>query len=153
MFGIKRTVADDLFSKLVRHRDGFKCIRCGAKHEENSYNLGNSHYWGRNFKSVRYDFENCDTLCNIPCHTGKDSSNPAQFGWEFQKQVKGRNGVTEDGEYTKFKKKQLGKKFDELMIRAHTPCKIDEKTLRMGFKLMLNMIKKGKNAQIFGARC
>jgi hypothetical protein len=104
-------------------------------------------------KSVRWDTENADALCRYPCHQGSDSSNPEKFGWEYQKQIKGHNGVKDDGEYTKFKIKQLGQKqFDLLMIRAHQPTKVDEKLLRMVFKAALKNIEKQKKMGILGAR-
>ena len=153
MFGIKRTLTDKLFSDIVREHGNWECVRCGRKHEKSENTCDNSHYWGRGMKSVRWDLENCDTLCKIPCHSGKDSSNPAKFGWEYQKQIKGHNGCTEDGQYTQFKKAQLGEKgFAELMVRAHTPTKVDEKALRMGFKLILKRLGDFKKAGILGAR-
>jgi len=151
-FGIKINATDVLFSLLVRERDGWTCVRCKRKHEKTDNTSDNSHYWGRGRKSVRWDFDNCDTLCKLPCHAGPNSQTPKNFGWEYQKQIAGYNGSAVDGEYTQFKKKQLGKKFDELMIRAHTPKKADEKSLRIGFKLELKKIEREKNSQIFGSR-
>jgi hypothetical protein len=155
-FGIKINTTDVLFSKLVRERDGHKCVRCGRKHEEYKNTLDCSHFWGRGSKSVRWDMENADSLCRYPCHQGSNSSHPGQFGWEYQKQIKGHNGCPDDGEYTKFKIKQLGQNnFDLLMIRAHTPTKVDEKMLRIVFKAALKQAEKAKKlglGDILGAR-
>lgn len=151
-FGIKTSAADKLFSKLVREKGNYICVRCQRKHRKDENTCDTSHYWTRSFKSVRFDFDNADVLCKIPCHAGRNSNDPANFGWEYQKQIKGHNGCAEDGEYTKFKKKQLGKMFEELMIRAHTPQRVDEKSLAMGFKLILKRMEAEKKSQIIGAR-
>ena len=90
--------ADKLFSVFIRDRDG-KCVRCGRAEQ-----LQNSHFWGRGNSAVRYDPDNCDTLC-YACHYGN-----AQ-GWEYNKQ----------GAYREFKIKQLGmKKYKELEARANS---------------------------------
>lgn len=85
--------ADKVFSDYIRKRDG-KCMRCGR-----TENLTCSHYWGRSNSGTRYDPDNCDTLCWMPCH----------MGWEKQKQ----------GDYMQFKLAQLGElKYNELEKRA-----------------------------------
>lgn len=153
MFGIKTNLTDKLFSLLVRHRDNYTCARCGRKHERSDNTCDTSHYWGRGSKSVRWDFDNADTLCKLPCHSGTDSRDKRKFGWEFQKQINGVGGSDYDGEYTKFKKKQLGEaRFNQLMIRAHTPAKVDEKLLRQGFKIELKRIENKVKSLILGAR-
>ena len=73
--------ADTEFSLFIRRRDG-KCVRCGNKNF-----LQNSHYWSRVHSSVRYDPENCDTLCA-----------KHHFEWEYDKQ----------GAYRLWKIEQLG---------------------------------------------
>lgn len=101
-------------------------------------------------KSVRWDFSNADTLCKLPCHSGRHQSS---LGWEYQKQVAGEHGNKYDGAYTAFKKKQLGNTgFDLLMVRAHTPTKIDEKILRQAFKIEWARMIKEKKSKILGAR-
>jgi hypothetical protein len=63
--------------------------------------IQNSHFWGRGNKSVRYDFENCDSLC-AQCHMKHEGN--------------------KQGFYRDFKMKQLGKKgYVELEKRARTP--------------------------------
>lgn len=90
--------ADKIFSEWIRARDK-RCINCGR-----TSNLTCSHFWGRGNSATRYDPENCDTLCWMPCH----------FKWEKQKQ----------GEYMKLKIKQLGKKgYAELEKRARSIVK------------------------------
>lgn len=86
--------ADDIFSKLIRARDGNQCVMCGR-----TENLTCSHFWGRGHSSTRYDPENCDTLCWMPCH----------IRVEKEKQ----------GAYRDFKLKQLGaRKYVALQRRS-----------------------------------
>lgn len=89
---------------------------------------------------MRFDFENADALCRYPCHQGKDSFNPDKLGWEYKKQIVGQHGCEFDGEYTAYKKKQLGERgFDLLMLRAHVSqkFKIDKKELRIVLRAKL----------------
>lgn len=87
--------ADILFSKWIRERDQ-KCLRCGK-----TTNLTCSHYWSRIHSATRYDPDNCDTLCWLPCH----------YTWEHEKH----------GDYRDFKLKQLGpKRYKALESRARS---------------------------------
>lgn len=150
MFGIKINTTDKLFSEIVREIGEWCCVRCGRKHEKSNNTCDTSHYWSRSMKSVRWDFSNADILCKLPCHSGRHQSS---LGWEYQKQIGGQNGNKEDGSYTRFKKKQLGEKeFNLLLVRAYTPSRVDEKALRMGFKLMLKRIREDKAKGILGSR-
>ena len=107
------TRADSEFSTFIRRRDG-KCIRCGRLNY-----LQNSHFWSRSHKSVRYDVDNCDTLC-YPCHYGNAK------GWEYEK----------NGEYMEFKKNQLGsERYSALELRAHLMVKQEE-----AIKLCMNFL-------------
>jgi len=105
---IKRCTADIEFSRFIRIRDKWRCVRCGRQHEEGATTLGCSHYWGRRNESTRFDPENCDALCNMPCHR--------LWGGE------GR------ADYTAFKKGQLGpKRYRALEKRSNTYAKKDRK--------------------------
>ena len=90
--------ADIEFSKWIRARDG-KCLRCGSVQ-----NLTCSHFWARNKSALRYEPDNCITLCAWKCHI---------YGWEKEKQ----------GEYRDFMLKRLGPvRYHELEIlyyRSH----------------------------------
>lgn len=87
--------ADILLSKYIRERDG-KCVRCGKL-----TGLTNSHFWSRIHSATRYDPDNCDALCWLPCH----------YTWEHEKQ----------GEYRDFKLRQLGpKRYKALEARARS---------------------------------
>lgn len=82
--------ADTEFSKFIRERDG-KCLRCGTTQD-----LTNSHFWSRANSSLRYEPDNCVTLCRWKCHF---------FGWEKEKQ----------GAYRDFMIQRLGQeRYDEL---------------------------------------
>lgn len=155
MFGsnIKIHPADKYFSLLIRERDKWTCVRCGRKHEERKMTLDTSHFFTRGKKSTRFDFENCDSLCKLPCHLGKNSMDSTQFGWEYQKGIEGFRGVIQNGSYTQFKINQLGRKrFDDLMVRANTPVKVDFNLMADIFKKELKKHELIKKSLIFGAR-
>jgi hypothetical protein len=101
-------VADKKFSDWIRARDG-RCmhpIGCESKTM-----LQNSHYIGRARKSVRFDPDNCITLCWFHHYKSKD------LGFEYQKQTLDKHGY--DGQYTLFMKQRLGPlKFYQLRGRA-----------------------------------
>lgn len=85
--------ADSKFSKIIIARDG-KCLNCGSP-----YFLSCSHFHGRSNYAVRWDPDNCITLC-LPCHEV----------WESKKQ----------GIYADFMETWLGRqKFLLLIDRAN----------------------------------
>lgn len=107
MIRLKISTADRLMSLYIRERDGWTCQRCFAKYPPPTTSLQNSHFFGRTMKSVRWDPDNCDSLCH-GCHRY----------WEKED----REG------YRTFKVRQLGeKRFDLLTLRAHQPQRVDEK--------------------------
>lgn len=88
------TKADTEFSIFIRKRDK-KCVRCGS-----TKRLTCSHFWARQHKGTRFDLENCDTVCWMPCH---------KYHWEKEKQ----------GAYRDFKINQLGMaRYQALEARA-----------------------------------
>jgi hypothetical protein len=93
---IKLDKNDILFSKMIRERDGNKCIFCGRTSEQ--YSIQNSHYWGRGDKVHRFDPKNCDALCFI-CHNTHEGN--------------------KQGEYREFKLKQLGERLYNKMQQDH----------------------------------
>lgn len=105
---MKSDRADLLFSQWVRMRDR-ECMRCFSPVEFNNSGIpkshSNSHYFGRTKQSVRFDPENCDTLC-FGCHRL----------WE-----------KEDREdYRDFKVNQLGQEaFEALRVRSQMYHKKD----------------------------
>ena len=95
--------ADDEFSLWIRARDG-KCMRCGKPRSEDNP-LTCSHFWNRQHKGTRFDPENNDAVCWMPCH---------KYYWEKEKQ----------GDYRDFKMKQLGaERYAALELRARRTYK------------------------------
>lgn len=75
---IKRDVCDDLFSKLVRERAGWKCESCGKYYEEGNRNgLHCSHYFGRRYRGTRWHPDNAWSHC-YGCHA-KFEGDPYMF--------------------------------------------------------------------------
>ena len=72
--------ADRAFSLMIREAANWRCARCGKDWSENHAGLDCSHYFNVRYYAVRYDPENADALCHLPCHLGEPD------GWEFQKQ-------------------------------------------------------------------
>lgn len=90
---------DKIVSLRVRERDNWICIYCG---KQVLGGQSNSHFWNRDLMSVRWDMDNCDTACWMPCHS---------IHLEQRK----------NGWYRDFKIKQLGQeRFDQLAIKAQT---------------------------------
>ena len=125
---IKRSLADDLFSKYIRVRDNFRCVRC-HRYFENGIGLDNSHYWSRGKWTTRFDPENCDSLCRS-CH-----------------EYCGSDG--RDLWYTPFKKKQLGEQgYQALMVRAHQTGKKDEVLSRLYVRGLIRELEKERGIKI-----
>ena len=64
---VKRDKRDDLFSKMIRTRDGYNCVKCGVKHEETSTGLHCSHNVPRRYLRLRWLPLNALSLC-FACH-------------------------------------------------------------------------------------
>lgn len=95
--------ADAEFSKWIRARDG-KCLKCGG-----SNRLSCSHFWSRSIKALRFEPDNCITLCWFSCH---------KHGWEKQKH----------GKYGDFMLAWLGKdRFAELKAIAYDEKRMSQK--------------------------
>ena len=118
--GFKRRQSDSLFSVLVRIKRGYRCEKCGKKHDTSSMNIGLSHFKGRSRESVRYDEENVDVLCNIPCHNYFEEHKKDYEKWKEErmgtkayKLLLVRSEQT--GRYDPFVEKILCKRFREEM--------------------------------------
>ena len=85
--------ADEKYSKYLRGKYP-KCTNCGR-----SIGLGVSHFWGRSHSATRYDDNNCDILCWLPCHST----------WEHEKQ----------GDYMNFMIRKLGQRGYTELERKH----------------------------------
>lgn len=119
MFQLKRSKSDQLFSKIIRKRDGYQCQRCLKSFDGPSPYLHAAHYYGRRGKSTRYDPDNVISLCGTIGFPGGCHGYFADHPYEF----------------TEFMRKRLGdKRYNELVLRAHTPTKIDEKLILLGLK-------------------
>lgn len=81
---IKRTQADDWFSKCIREASNWKCEGCGTEYEEGSQGLHCSHYFGRRAYAVRFDPDNVFAHC-FGCHQ-KFGANPDDFRAFFVEQ-------------------------------------------------------------------
>ena len=78
-------------------------------------NLGVSHYFSRRKENTRFDLDNCDLLCNIPCHRL----------WEGEDRA----------EYTEFMIKKLGQDgYDLLEYRANQYKKRDDAMIELFLK-------------------
>ena len=102
----KRRQSDILFSQYLREKRGYKCEKCGKKHDPKSKNLGVSHFWPRARENTRFDEYNCDIFCNIPCH---------------------KYFETHRTEYKKWKMDQLEEEYPLLEFRANQYKKRDDK--------------------------
>ena len=123
MFGIKRTTTDDLFSDIVRIRANWICERCHRDFKNEKEIFDCSHFVTRGNKRLRWDFENASAICR-GCHK------------YFEKN---------HDDHVEFMIKKLGQeKYDALRLRKFRQWhdqKIDEKELRMGFKIELKKLK------------
>lgn len=113
---------DILFSKYIRTRDDWKCVRCQTQYHPGSQGLHCSHFWSRKNWNTRHDVQNCDALC-WPCHR--------LWGGDYR------------NEYEQFKQKQLGRRgYNALMRRAHTFAKKDRKLVLIQVKELLRLQEK-----------
>lgn len=63
MFRLKRSLADKLFSEIVRTRANWRCERCFRQFEPPTPYLQTSHFYGRKGLATRFDFDNVSALC------------------------------------------------------------------------------------------
>lgn len=64
---LKISPADKWFSLKIRLRDDYTCQRCYIPYEHSDNQLDCAHFHKRGKKSVRFDEDNCITLCK-KCH-------------------------------------------------------------------------------------
>ena len=79
---IKRTPADDAFSKCIRALANYCCEVCGTGYTDKDVGLHCSHFHGRANWSVRFDPDNAESAC-YGCHAKLEGS-PHDFTrrWE-----------------------------------------------------------------------
>jgi hypothetical protein len=69
MAGIKRTPADDAFSKCIRERASWTCEKCNKYFPEgHRQGLDCSHHYGRRGWAIRFEPMNAEALC-YGCHS------------------------------------------------------------------------------------
>ena len=55
---------DSLVSAYIKKKAKGKCARCGQIRK----NMGTSHFWSRRYLGTRWEEENLDWMCWLPCH-------------------------------------------------------------------------------------
>lgn len=119
---IKLDPADTAFSAYVRTKASWQCVRCGR--HATGRGLHCAHFYGRGKESVRFDEENCDSLCAI-CHK--------YFSEHYT-------------EHKEWKLKQLGqKKYDLLMLRANITGKKDRESEKIYWQSKLKELNEKIN--------
>ena len=93
---MKRSIADKLFSEIIRTRDGWTCQRCHKSIDQFSstarQGLHCSHFIGRSKYNTRFEERNCVALC-YGCHR-YFTSHPLEHH-EFFHEKLGSEGLTE----------------------------------------------------------
>lgn len=65
---MKRNTTDDLFSKYIRTRDKWTCVKCGTYYPEgHRQGLHCSHIYSRRHRALRWDERNAVAHC-FHCH-------------------------------------------------------------------------------------
>lgn len=82
---------DDVFQMVIRYRDNFTCITCGAKFPKGErFNFHAGHYIGRGCNSTRWDEENVNGQCrNCNC---RQSNKDAEIWYLYTKNLKLKYG-------------------------------------------------------------
>ena len=113
-----------MFSRLVRARADWACVRCGKRFRWGDSALHCSHFHSRRLKSVRFDPENAEAMC-AACHRYLDN-NP----WI----------------YADWKRKQLGEeRFVALRLRSQKIVKLDLPAI----KAAIESLAQGWGAYLF----
>lgn len=111
---IKRTPADDYFSKCVRARTDYVCERCGKQYDKSSTGLHCSHNYSRRHRTIRWCKENALALC-FGCHQWYEGNPPESGRWLENKLGKGTIQLLEEKKNAKIKVP----KFEEKEIAKH----------------------------------
>ncbi|MDP8078353.1 hypothetical protein [Phocoenobacter skyensis] len=114
---IKRTPADNYFSKCVRARTNYCCERCGKQYDSSSVGLHCSHNYSRRHRTIRWCKENALALC-YSCHEWF-GGNPADSGvWLREKLGEGVINILKEKMNSKMKvpkneEKEIAKHYKE----------------------------------------
>jgi len=118
---LKLFPSDVAWSKYIRTRDNWTCVRCSKQYTPPTAALHCSHFWSRGNWSVRFDEENCDALC-YGCHSYL-GGNPvehykhklAQLGQEKMDALEQRKNSPKSGSIKYYKSKEFRKTIKEKM--------------------------------------
>jgi len=128
-FQLKRTRADKLFSDYIRLRDNYTCQKCHVRIPPPTKDIHCAHFHSRSKKSVRFDPENCLSLCT-KCHFYFDGNSWLRID-------------SHRAEFEEFMKKRLGEeKLNLLLFRANRPEKVDEELIAVFYKGQIELLKK-----------
>lgn len=128
--GLKRSPADDAFSKCVRAANNYVCEKCSAMYEKSSSGLHCSHVFSRRHRTIRWCKDNAQPLC-YSCHQW--------FG----------GNPLESGEWFRLEK---GEGFVDLLVEKKNlkvkVSKLEEKDIAKHYREQLKIItKKRDNGQ------
>ena len=99
---------DKAVSDYLKAKSKGICVRCG-KHRKN---MGVSHYWSRKHRSTRWEIDNLDWMCWLPCH----------YTAEHEKQ----------GWYRDYMIGKLGERgYQTLMVKANTVTKFSRQDIQL----------------------
>lgn len=81
---MKRSPADDYFSKCIRANNDYTCARCNKVYDKSSSGLHCSHNFSRRHRTIRWCKENAIPLC-YSCHQwfGGEPLNSGKWLEEF----------------------------------------------------------------------
>ena len=89
MGAIKIFPSDREWSKYIRTRDKWTCVRCEKKYIPPTSALHCSHFHSRGVWSLRFDEDNCEALC-YGCHSYLGSNPTEHYEHKFNRLGKKR---------------------------------------------------------------
>lgn len=128
-FKLKRTKADIAFSNYIRRKAKWVCEFCHTDYSHNHGYLDCSHFFSRQYRSVRFDPLNA--ICaDKKCHDwlGKNPDDHRAF----------------------FVKRLGNQAFDLLEARKNTPQKVDEALILLWCQFELKKLDEAENDEILG---
>ena len=77
-------VLDKVFSLWIRRRDKICQFPLRSKDDYHAGSLQNSHFYGRNARSVRWDEDNCDAICARHHQFLEERKNAEYADWKLR---------------------------------------------------------------------